>query len=211
MVKREFEGKLDNIGPGCQPFAPHRVRTTFEQFLQRLFNNNEPPFFYFEAAHQDGIYEEMCAMLALPISLKPEHYETLRKAKLAGISDVFQAKLGWLLGQMYSRVGTPDHEPKVMAEKVRSYTEGIALWLEEGDAKELRRLVNERAAQLNTEALGRQELATLIKQIPKRKNLVINAVLDVAAAQGLVAVQGPDRLGFRRALEKDATFSSLFH
>jgi hypothetical protein len=166
VLKREFDGKLENVGLGAQPFATHRVRSAFEQFLQRLFNNNEAPFFYFEAAHESGIYEEMCAMLALPISLKPEHYGTLVAAKLAGISDVFQAKLGWLLGQMYSRVGTPDLEPATMAEKIKTYTE--------------------------------------------RKIQVINVVLDVAASQGLIAAKSPQRLGFRRALENDPSFSALF-
>jgi hypothetical protein len=205
VLKREFDGKLENIGPGAQPFAPHRVRTSFEQFLQRLFNNNEPPFFYFEAAHQSGIYEEMCAMLALPISLKPEHYDTLRTAKLAGISDVFQAKLGWLIGQMYSRVGTPDFEPATLSEKVKAYTEGIAVWLEDSDAKALRGLVAQHGANP-----GRQELASMISQIPKRKNLVINSVLEVAASQGLFAAVSPERRNFRRALEKDPTFAALF-
>jgi hypothetical protein len=190
VLRREFDGKLENTSPGAQPFAPHRVRTSFEQFLQRLFNNNEPPFFYFEAAHQSGIYEEMCAMLALPISLKPEHYDTLRAAKLAGISDVFQAKLGWLIGQMYSRVGTPDFEPATLAAKVKAYTEGIVA--QHGSSP------------------SRKELASMISQIPKRKNLVINSVLDVAASQGLFAAVSPERLSFRRALEKDSTFAGLF-
>lgn len=205
VLQREFNGKLENIGPGAQPFAAHRVRASFEQFLHRLFNNNEPPFFYFEAAHQSGIYEEMCAILALPISLKPEHYATLRAAKLAGISDVFQAKLGWLIGQMYSRVGTPDFEPATLSEKVKTYTEGIAVWLEDSDAKALRGLVAQHGANP-----GSKELASMISQIPKRKNLVINSVLDIAVSQGLFAAISPERRNFRRALENDATFARLF-
>lgn len=210
VLKREFDGKLENTGPGAQPFAAHRVRASFEQFLQRLFNNNEPPFFYFEAAHQSGIYEEMCAMLALPISLKPEHYDTLRAAKLAGISDVFQAKLGWLLGQMYSRVGTPDFEPATLLEKVKTYTEGAAVWLEDPDVKVLRSLVAQHAAVPGGGAVGRQQLASMIAQIPKRKTAAINAVLEVAAAEGLFPAISPQRLNFRRALERDPTLAGFF-
>lgn len=211
IVRREFEGKLENVRAGGQPFGSQRTRITFEQFLNRLFNNNEPPFFYFEAAHQRGIYEDMCAMLALPISLKPEHYDTLLQAKLASITDVFQAKLGWLLGQMYSRVGTPDLPPATMAEKVKQYTESAALWLDDPDAKALRTLLDERVAAGNAAPATIADLRSLIKQIPRKKNAVIDAVLEVGAAQGFYpADRSPERLAFRRALEKDAAFSRLF-
>lgn len=210
IVRREFEGKLDNVAAGGQPFGSQRTRGTFEQFLNRLFNNNEPPFFYFEAEHQRGIYEDMCAMLSLPISLKPEHYNTLLAAKLAGITDVFQAKLGWLLGQMYSRVGTPDLPPETMSTRVKQYTDGAALWLDDQDVKALRKLLEDRALAGNTMPPTRNELATLIKQIPKKKAAVIDAVLDVGAAQGLFPAISPERRAFRRALEKDPAFSKLF-
>jgi hypothetical protein len=210
ILNREFEGRFHNIGIGSQPFATHRDRTSLEQFLQRLFNNNEPPFFYYEAAHESGVYDEMCAMLALPISLKPEHYELLRAAKLKGITDVFQAKLGWLLGQMYSRVGTPDFEAGALAQKVKTYMEGVAIWLEDSDAKNLRTLVEQHKLEKGLDVVGAKDLATLITQIPKRKNLVIDAVLDVVSAKGLIATPSPERRDLRRALEKDSAFSKLF-
>lgn len=209
VLKREFEGKLDNVEPGAQPFATHRVRTTFEQFLQRLFNNNEPPFFYFEAAHESGIYEEMCAMLTLPISLKPEHYDKLRAAKLAGISDVFQAKLGWLVGQMYSKVGTPDFEMAILGQKVKTYTDGIAVWLDDADAKSLRALVAAQRAQPGGGVVSQKALAGLMTKIPRRKNQVIDAVLDIVATQGLFAAVSPQRLALRRALEKDPVLAGV--
>ncbi len=210
IVRREFEGKLENAQAGGQPFGSQRTRVTFEQFLNRLFNNNEPPFFYFEAEHQRGIYEDMCAMLALPISLKPEHYDSLLAAKLTGITDVFQAKLGWLLGQMYSRVGTPDLPPTVVAARVKSYTDGTVLWLDDPDAKALRNMLDERARAGNAAPVNRNDLAALIRQIPKKKNAVIDAVLEVGAAQGLFPAVSNERREFRRALEKDPAFSKLF-
>jgi hypothetical protein len=211
ILKREFEGKLDNVGPGCQPFAPRRVRTSVEQFLQRLFNNNEPPFFYFEAAHESGIYEEMCAMLALAISLKPEHHETLRASKLIGITDVFQAKLGWLLGQMYSRVGTPDFAPPDLAEKVKSYLEGVALWMEDAEFKRIRGLVDAKRAANPEAPVGTAELTKLLQQLPKRKDLLIDAVLEVAAAEKLIPPdRSPQRRALRLALERDPKFAAAF-
>lgn len=209
VLKREFDDKLDNAGPGLQAFAPHRVKSSFEQFLHRLFNNNEAPFFYFEVAQERGVYEEMCAMLALPISLKPEHYPLLLRAKRAGITDVFQAKLGWLLGQMYSRVGTPDFDAAVLTQKVSAYVEGIAVWLEESDFKALRALVAAHASNPENPPAGATEIQAMLTKIPKRKNQVIDAVLGVAAKQGLVPEQGKQRFEFRKALEKDSALAAL--
>lgn len=209
VLKKEFEGKLENTGEaGAQPFSTHRVRTGFEQFLHKLFNNNEPPFFYFEVAHEREIPEEMCAILALPIALKPEHYQTLLAAKLIGITDVFQAKLGWLVGQLYSRVGTPDIEPAALAKKVKLYTEGIAVWLEDADAKNLRALVAQQKA--NGAIVGARELATLIRAIPKRKTVAIDSILRVAVEQALFE-QGDAKAGdLRRSLEQDPAFAAVF-
>ena len=209
VLKREFEGKLDNVGLGQQPFASVRVRNTLEQFLQRLFNNNEPAFFYFESANTSGIYEEMCAMLALPISLKPEHYESLLRAKLAGISDVFQAKLGWLLGQMYSRVGTPDLEPSKLTAKVSEYTDGIAVWLEDSKAKSLKKMVKGHKQSNTNAVIGREEIMQMVDKLPKRKAAAIEAIVDIAVAQGLAGRDSNEHQAFRRALENSPVLAGL--
>lgn len=208
ILRREFEGTLHNVGPGRQPFGSHRTRTTIEQFLERLFRNNEPPFFFYEPAHAAGVAEEMCAMLALPVSLKPEHYETLLKAKLVGVEDVFQAKLGWLLGQMYSRVGTPDFDTPVISKMVRAYMDGAALWLEDGEVKSLVEEVVAHDAMPNAPPLGAKELGTMIAKLPKRKSLVIDAVLDAAARIGLFEPVSPERRRFRLELERDPAFAN---
>ena len=61
----------------------------------------------------------MVAYLKVSIALKSEkHYKELLNAKVLELSDEFKAKLGWLVGNMYSRVGTTDWESKV-SESVR--------------------------------------------------------------------------------------------
>lgn len=149
-------------------------------------------------------------MLALPIAFKPEHYDKLLSAKVVGVTDVFQAKLGWLVGQLYSRVGTPDYEDRKLAEMVRSYTDGLALWLEEAEDKALRKMVEERKAANGGLGIGRQELSQMIGKIPKRKAAAIAAVLDVAIEQGLIPVEGLARRNFRIALENNGPFAAQF-
>jgi hypothetical protein len=77
-------------------------------FIQRLFDNNEPGFFYLHPDVDAGIDESCCAFLQLTISLREVHFEKLLAAKVAQLKEPFQAKLGWLLGHMYSRVGTAE-------------------------------------------------------------------------------------------------------
>lgn len=212
IITRELGAKLHNLLDGAQAFSTRQHKASVEQFLHRLFNNNEPPFFYYEAKHDSGIYDDMCAVLALPISLKPEHYETLRRAKLAGITDVFQAKLGWLVGQLYSRVGTPDLEAANLAAKVKSYVEDVAIWLDENEADKLKIMVDAHyQAAAEPKPVGPKELHAMIAQIPKKKKLVIDAVLDVAATQNLIPDgQSAERFQFRRALDRDPVLAKLF-
>lgn len=208
VLRREFEGKLDNVGVGAQPFGPQRTRTSMEQLLSRLFNNNEPQFFYYPGESSIGVAEDSCAILALSISLKPEHYDSLLAAKIAGISDVFQAKLGWLVGQMYSRVGTPDAEPAELTKKVSEYLKGVALWLDESQLAALRPAVAQYLASNPGSTVNAQVLQRLLATIPKRKSLVIDAVLDVLATKGIARNPSPERRMIRLALEADPSFAA---
>lgn len=77
-------------------------------FTESLFNNNVPNYFYLHEDLSLGISGQHCAFLALSITLKVENYKVCQSAKIAQIKEIFRAKLGWLIGNMYSRVGTPD-------------------------------------------------------------------------------------------------------
>lgn len=102
-----------------------KLRSNLLEFLKRLFNNNEPGYFYLHVDQQLGIHRSCCVVLALSVALRAEHYDTLLEAKVAQLKDTFQAKLGWLIGNMYSRVGTtewdkeyPDNPVKAAAKKI---------------------------------------------------------------------------------------------
>lgn len=59
----------------------------------------------------------MVAYLKVSIPLKSgEHYDKCLKAKRIELADEFKAKLGWLIGDMYSRVGTTDWETIMTAQ-----------------------------------------------------------------------------------------------
>jgi hypothetical protein len=77
-------------------------------FLESLLDNNQDGYFYL---HQDvglGIHQNCCAFLPLLVTLKINHYQLCLDAKIAELSDIFQSKLGSILGQMFSRVAAPE-------------------------------------------------------------------------------------------------------
>lgn len=81
------------------------------QFLERIYNNTEPDYFFLYKEEALQFPESMIASLKVSIALKSElHYEQCLSAKALELSDEFKAKLGWLVGNIYSRVGTTDWE-----------------------------------------------------------------------------------------------------
>jgi hypothetical protein len=209
VVHREFDDKLKQIDVG-DPYASSRTKSEVERFLARLFNNNEAPYFYLEAEHGAGLYEAMCSVLALPIALKAEHYETLLGARLIGIDEAFQAKLGWLLGQLYSRVGTRDFEQDDVARKVAEVTDTLAVWLDPTVVSEIEAKIAKFKEDTPGAKVDEQVFAGLLKSIPQKKARVIDAVLEVATNVGLVQNPSKERYKFRRGLENDGGLAALF-
>jgi hypothetical protein len=102
-----------------------RTRNTLLMFLQHLFDNNEPGFFYLHEDRSFGIHQSCCAILALSVALRAQHYDMLLAAKLAQLKEPFQAKLGWLMGNMYSRVGTTEWDQEKTEPKRKQYAEQL--------------------------------------------------------------------------------------
>lgn len=82
------------------------------EFMERLLNNNESRYFFLRKDNFAGLDTDHCAFLQLSIPLKAErHYQTLLAAKVAQLSDPFQHKLAYLVGQMFGRIATEDWVP----------------------------------------------------------------------------------------------------
>jgi hypothetical protein len=113
------------------------------------------------------------------------------------------------LGQTYSRVGTPDLEPATLAEKVKTYTSGVALWLEDDSANSLQRMIDDqRAVGPQPIVFGQKEVSSMLGKLPKRKANAISAVVDLVQSKGLLDEAGLKRL--RRELENDNKFARFF-
>ncbi len=86
-----------------------KAKVKLVMFLESLIDNNKSGYFYLHEDQSVGISESCCAFLQLSISLhSAEHYDIVLGAKIAQLKESFQAKLGWLIGSMYSRVATTE-------------------------------------------------------------------------------------------------------
>lgn len=112
IVKRHLEDldrkkEIDN-----QVFCSTEYKIKIEDFFKKLLNNNDTNNFYLEAEPTYGIDRNCCTQLHLSISIRAyEHYDVCLNAKILELHESFRAKLGWLVGNLYSRVGTEDYMP----------------------------------------------------------------------------------------------------
>ncbi len=115
------------------------------QFLERLYNNTEPEYFFLYREDMIGINRSLIATLKVSIAIKSDiHYDKCLKGKVLELSDEFKAKLGWLVGNMYSRVGTTDWESiKTESERKEMIREELLYFCIKGEKPQIDALKKE--------------------------------------------------------------------
>jgi hypothetical protein len=211
VIEREFIKDIRNNKSGAQAYGPNSLRSRFEFFLERLYNNNYPGYFYLEKQPEKGLSEDMCAILALSISIKTEHYDTCLNARVLQLTDNFQAKLGWLVGQLYSRVGTPDWPEEQLRNKISEKLKNTAVWVNDDIISLLDTRVSEFEKTNQDARIDSVTLNGLIKELPIKKERAIEAILNVLISEQLLP-PGNDKkkLNLQKKLRSDPVFSSFF-
>jgi hypothetical protein len=126
----------------------NKVKFKVEQLLETLFNNNHKEYFYLHKDYDLNFPESSCAFLRLSIALKAEHYDSCLRARLFSLKDVFKAKLGWLIGTMYSMVGTEEWLPDNSSETefkqtIQDLLDNVCEWVDEEQLKIARKRAGE--------------------------------------------------------------------
>jgi hypothetical protein len=86
----------------------------FEGFVKRILNQNETGqgLFYLPRDLGFGIGDHSVVALRVSFALRTaDHYEGLFKNRRGGLREAFESKLGWMMGNLYSRPATPDWNP----------------------------------------------------------------------------------------------------
>ena len=151
-----------------------------KNFLERLFNNNESGYFYLHNEPTMGFSESCCAMLALSIPLRADlHYKDCLDARVLSLEGTFRDKLGWLVGQMYSRVGTQDWESGDLNELVTETVEKAAIWVDPKIFEKVKRATKIWEAAHPGESLAAESMFDLIGSLPSRSDETIKRLLEI--------------------------------
>jgi len=187
----------------------------FHDFLESLLNNNVGDYFFLREEPDVGLEGDHCAFLHLSIALKAEmHYETLLAGKILELKESFQHKLGYLVGQLYARVGTEDWTPNTLTreEFLEEVNRRANLFRE--DLEWLPRPVHQRVLK-NLKKVPPEERTPdkyfeVVKEMYKTKKQNIHEILQLVQDKGLALGLDADALGkLSRRLESDGDFTRL--
>ncbi len=104
-------------------YASTKAREKAYEWLRRLINNDQPDLFFLFEDPAIGLQESVAADLRKKTYLALGDKDKLLTCRVASLNDEFRARLAWMLGEMYARVGTrdwPKPELKSMTESLLS-------------------------------------------------------------------------------------------
>jgi hypothetical protein len=200
-VLERYVGEYDSVEVRSDvPILREKFRNKLNQTLERLFNNNDPHYFYLDASGTT-LESDCVAFLRLSIAFKTNlHIETCKQAKVLQLREIFQTKLGWLVGQLYSRVGTDDWDPDELREKRNKIIKNIAVWAPDDTFPTLERSLKDSFPNHEAEPLDRTRIARVIKSLPTPKQKLSDRVKAIVGEMELEVIKR--FLHRERAIEK---------
>jgi hypothetical protein len=183
LIETFLDGVCDRVSAGVYL---HQSKALAHNLIIRILNQNEQALGLFYLHHDldtTGISENAVALLRVTVSLRAgEHYETLVKARRCSLRPAFRNKVGWIAGNLYSRVGTPDWSEQENGNSQLKKLVGTLLdceqykWVQESEV--LAATQNE----VNFENLTREEILHALKENKPEplKNRIANEANKVA-------------------------------
>lgn len=204
---------LSALGYGEQRFSvpiyDAERRTLAAQFIERLINNTEPNFFFIPKNSHPSITEHMCVFLPLSVAMKIEHYDALLTSKVAQLDDIFAAKLGWLVGNQYSRIATPDIEEKDPT-GAREYKERLieealdsALWIGKAQWSALQSEAKKWERQNPETPLTAAQLQQLADNVPSPMSMLADRIVRQLKSNGIFGSDNEKIERVRNLIEND--------
>ena len=209
VVTREIEktAKKQFVEVKDASICSEKHKPRLMQFLESLFNNNSKEHFFLRAEPRLDFYEDCCTFLHLSIALKPEHYDALLRAKRLQLSNVFKSKLGWMVGNLYSRVGTPDYVPSAIEEKsdfvslLESTLDSFVVWAKKDIFPYIQK---EYSDEVEAEELIEKALQDYAERIDSKVENFINAISKMGG------VEVTDKSAFKKSISDNPKFRKKF-
>lgn len=172
------------ISGSSVPYYPQRALTKVEDLVRRYLQNTVSDYFFLPEAGHPDLAVDLVVFLRSKIFVDVNNYDTLAGAKIAELADVFRAKLGWLVGDMYSRVATPDfleREPNPKEVK-KTYCDKYVrkddrIWLTNLEATKLSAAVKKKRESCE-EDLSYSEIMSIRKATPNHSQIVADNIVE---------------------------------
>ena len=133
VIERLLEEEItsqDHLKIDGKSFCSESYKRNLADSVKKIYNNNDKNLFFLKASPEDGLNENSCTFLHLSIAIRAyQHYDLCLSSKILELTESFQSKLGWLVGNLYSRVGTEDYVPGALQDN-KSFDELIRETLE---------------------------------------------------------------------------------
>ena len=179
------------------------------QLVERVYNNTESDYFFLYKEDALEFPKSMVCYLKVSIALKSEmHYQACLNAKKLELSDEFKAKLGWLVGNMYSRVGTTDWDSK-MTDKARKQmieddVNSRCVIGSKEQLKEFKNQLNENLVSSHDEAIE-----VLSRIIVKSKYEKVMEIIEKIMMSGYKKITDEDKQILMRAIKSNSSIKLL--
>ena len=182
------------------------------QFVERLYNNTEPDYFFLYKEDKLHLPESMIVHLKVTFALKSsEHYQTCLDSKIIELSDEFKAKVGWLVGNIYSRVGTTDWDSCLSAQRKKEMFENEissrCIIGHKDQISQLKKELNSSSCEIDS----REKALDYIKEIniESQYDKMIKA-LDDLIDRSKSSIQQTDKDYLKLAIRSNQSLKSLF-
>jgi hypothetical protein len=210
----------DLLSHVCRPVVEgvylQESKAEANKLLERLLNQNEQAFglFYLHPDDEIGINVPSIALLRVTVTLRVDHYEVLKRARRGRLSSEFQNKLGWLVGNLFSRIGTQDwndspERKKEFESLVKNHLEAGELYQPIWVREPLVVAAKEKGIQLDR--IPKQELVAILdaNRAPSAKEAAADHALKVIK-EVMSDISEEDLARIRNRLLNDALFSKVF-
>ena len=208
VVGRAIENFADRLVLDGQVLCSNQHKMQLEDFLQKILNNNDTNHFFLNSVPEVDFYDDCCTHLHLSISIRAyEHYDVCLNAKVLELKENFRAKLGWLVGNLYSRVGTEDYVPgaindakeykRFLDEKMDSYVG----WIPQAAFKDFKRL--------SADGGTVDDVLSKVAEQKTKKKAQLFEQLATTIATGLKIVDVDQKAKLRNILSNNPLLSKL--
>lgn len=212
-IKERTDKLKDNNIVSQLSICNSKDRTQTLQYVERLLNNSEKDYFCLPRESHESFSKDHCISLNLTISISNKFYNHCLESKIGQMEDIFGAKLGWMAGNKFSRVATPDIEEILEftrdGENFKSaFLDRVfsskTIWLSTHQIRELKKIIKRSNI---SKPVPNSTLLELTNQIPSNYSFVISRIIEILLNEKLVDREKENMV--RKKLNDDKNLKTL--